>query len=568
VIFGRASRDPSYETTTANNGSVAVRGNIENSTIEVINGMPPQQVVALVCGLNSPDQSARSEALELLRALVPKDAAIQADAMATFFRILREAHVPTDQLRERLTEIATRHQEMTSRLAAIEVADPLVQKLIDDARAEVQVGHYEAAEKLLSQAENAELAAAERATELATRALFAADARKSAAAERRAERAALAIVQLRYREAAQHYAEAANISVDAQAVWAYQLERASALCDLGREFGEKAALGEAVALFHEEVLPLARCDANRAASLLGLGNSLKNLGEREQGEDSLLAAERAYRECAETYRALGNPRAAADAMTGVGNSLLALGARETGTIRLEQAVGAYRAAMLEPIREDAPLQWAATQNNLGTALLALGERETGTAQLEEAVAAFRSALAVWTRESKALDWAMAQNNLGNALATLGERESSVTLLESAVAAYRAALAERRRERVPLDWATTQNNLGLALRTLGERESGTARLQEAFENYHAALEEYTPERVPYRWAYTQENLGNLCVTMFEKSGDGSHLDSAEHHASAALEVYREMNATYDIETAEALLKRITERRAGGGAQASE
>ena len=98
--------------------------------------------------------------------------------------------------------------------------------------------------------------------------------------------------------------------------------------------------------------------------------------------------------------------------TNLGNTLRNLGDRETGTKRLEQAVNAHRAALQVYTRESAPFDWAAAQNNLGNALSFLGEREDGTERLKEAVDAFQETLRVHTRESAPFDWAATQNNLG------------------------------------------------------------------------------------------------------------------------------------------------------------
>jgi len=88
-----------------------------------------------------------------------------------------------------------------------------------------------------------------------------------------------------------------------------------------------------------------------------------------------------------------------------------------------------------------------------------------------------------------------------------------------------------------------------------REPGIGRLEQAVDAYRAALEEFTRDWVPYQWAYTQENLGILYLTMFRKTGERTHLETARAHATAALDVYREMSASYDIGTAENLIRSI-------------
>ncbi|MEM6664450.1 MAG: hypothetical protein AAF666_19990 [Pseudomonadota bacterium] len=389
------------------------------------------------------------------------------------------------------------------------------------------------------------------------------DAQKMMAAQDAAETAEIAATvsaALDYPRAAELYREAAGTSnLSRQMIWHY-LDRACTMLEKqGVEYGDNAALDRAIDWYRTQVLPIAPGLSERAISLLGLGNVLRNRGERQQYDENLLAAEKAYRDCAELYAAGDDLMAAANAMIGVGNALQTLGERETGTARLEQAVEAYTQALLERTRDRVPLQWAMTQNNLGNALRALGERETGTARLEEAIEAYTQALLEHTRDRMPLEWAAIQNNRGTALQNLGHRETGTTRLEQAVEAYTQALLGRTRDRVPLDWAATQNNLGNALRNLGERETGVERLEQAVEAFTKALLERTRDRVPLQWAATQFNIGLVEIAFFDKTGDAARLDAAERHIRAALEVFNAAGASQYIGMAESILNDIKTRR---------
>jgi tetratricopeptide (TPR) repeat protein len=333
-----------------------------------------------------------------------------------------------------------------------------------------------------------------------------------------AERGRVSRLQLRYPEAAGFYAKAAEaVAFDPAAAWDHTMSSAGALYAQGDEFGDNAALQEAIATYQSApaLMSRERVPLDWAATQLGLGNALETLGERESGIARLEQAVEVYRAALEERTRERVPLDWAMTQNNLGIALETLGERESGTVRLEQAVEAYRAALRELTRERVPLNWATTQNNLGNALEALGERERGTARLEQAVEAYRAALLEYTRERVPLNWATTQNNLGTALETLGERERGTARLEQAVEAFRAALLEYTRERVPLDWAMTQNNLGNALLRLGARASGTAQLEQAVAAYRAALEERTRERVPLDWAMTQNNLGLALQTLGER-----------------------------------------------------
>jgi len=280
-------------------------------------------------------------------------------------------------------------------------------------------------------------------------------------------------LDLRYRDAATLLAEAADLtSFDPETSWRHRLAQARALYDLGREFGDNAALAEAIATY-ETALDL----APRATRRDDWATTQNNLG----------------------------------------NALATLGERQSGTATLERAVEAFEAALEEFTRERVPLDWATTQNNLGNALQNLGARQSGTATLERAVEAYAAALEERTRERVPLDWAQTQNNLGIALATLGARQSGTATLERAIEAYEAALEERTRERVPLDWAQTQNNLGAALHTLGARQSGTATLERAVEAYAAALGVFEAAKADYYVDGTRRNLALAQALIDERRG---------------------------------------------------
>jgi tetratricopeptide (TPR) repeat protein len=317
---------------------------------------------------------------------------------------------------------------------------------------------------------------------------------------------------------------------------------ADAQYDKGDLRGDNVALTKAIAMYTDQVLPLAPRDEaplDWAATQDNLGIALGVLGGRESGTAHLEQAVVSFQAALQERTRERVPLDWAATQTNLGNALEAVGERDGGTAHLEQAVVAYRAALQETARERAPLDWAAIQNGLGNALDALGERESGNAHLEQAVAAFQEALKERTRERVPLDWAMTKNNLGDALVDLGERENGTARLEQAVDAFQAALKEYTRERVPLRWATIQNNLGAALEGLGEREGGTAHLELAVAAYQAALQERTRERVPLDWAETKVNLGNVLVELGQRENGTAPLEQAVAAYQAALqEITRE------------------------------
>jgi tetratricopeptide (TPR) repeat protein len=351
-----------------------------------------------------------------------------------------------------------------------------------------------------------------------------------------AERAHVARLQLRYQEAADFYGKAASaMATDAPIARGYLLNAADSLYAQGNEFGDNAALLDAIQAYNSALMATSRDQSPQdwAAVQNALGNALAKLGERESGTDRLEAAVAAYQKALEIRTREKFPREWAATQNDLGYTLERLGERENGTTRLEAAVKVYSDVLGVLTQEKAPLDWAMAENNLGNIQLRLGEKQSGTMRLEAAIEAYNEALKARTRERVPHEWADTQNNLGLALQTLGERETGTARLEAAVAAYKEALTVRTRERLPLNWAMTENNLGLALQSLGGRETDTTHLEAAVAAFTEALKERTRERVPHEWADTQNNLGLALQALGERESGTTHLEAAVAAFSEAL-----------------------------------
>jgi tetratricopeptide (TPR) repeat protein len=421
--------------------AIANSGSASGNSVTCNFDMPPEKLKELIAAALKGGEDPILDRL----VQISKTLGVTEDAAKTLLKIVGEDPNVPDDMAEALTKVAGDFKRLQAQAAALNPDNPLARSLVDEAKSEIDAGHFERAHELLHQATQAQVAAAHEARKLKEQAQAAEDGLMLGAARSTAAEGDVALTERRYLEAAELFGQAAGYvpGADANERVGYLARQGDALYRQGDERGDNAALQASIEVYGRVLAeyPRERVPLQWAMTQMNLGTALTDLGERE-----------------------------------------------SGTARLKEAVAAYRAALEEYPRKRVPLRWASTQMNLGNALATLGERESGTARLDEPVAAYRAALEEWTRERVPLDWAMTQNNLGNALLTLGARESGTARLDEAVAAYHAALEERTRERVPLDWAATQNNLGNALARLGERESGTARLDEAVAAYRAALEE--------------------------------------------------------------------------------
>jgi tetratricopeptide (TPR) repeat protein len=354
---------------------VAAGRDASNNTVTCNFGLTPEQLREVTEGAVAGATSTLTK--EIVD--ISKRLGVTEDAAKTLLRIAGEqTNVPDERLAETLTKIASDYKRLQEQVAALSLENPVAQKLVEQARPEIDAGHFQRARELLYQAAQAQLAAANEARKLIEQASAAADAQMLGAAAATAAQANVALTQRHYDQAAELFAQAAAYvpATKSKERNGYLQREAAAFYRLGDERGENAALLRAIELY--------------------------------RGLLSETSRERV-------------PLAWAGTQTNLGSALKALGEREGGTARLEEAVAAYRAALEERTRDRVPLEWARTQNNLGAALSSLGQRESGTARLEEAVAAYRAALEEWTRERVPLDWARTQNNLGNALQALGER---------------------------------------------------------------------------------------------------------------------------------------------------
>jgi tetratricopeptide (TPR) repeat protein len=252
------------------------------------------------------------------------------EAVISFFQIVGEQDVPLEKVPLKLNEIAARHRDLLDRWSVLDTSDPVIANLAEQARQAIETGRYDEADSLLLRACEQDIAAAREAEILAQQAREAAERRLLRAAQSEEKRGDVAMTRLRYSDAAEYYAAAADF------VPASVPDRRSSLL------------------------------SRRANALYCQGC--------ERGDNDAL------RHCVETFRLVleGVPRERvplqwAAIQNNLGNALWDLGKPESGTAHLEEAVAAYRAALEVRTRDRAPLQWATTQMNLGNVLATLGK---------------------------------------------------------------------------------------------------------------------------------------------------------------------------------------------------
>jgi hypothetical protein len=132
-------------------------------------------------------------------------------AAVEMLRIIGEQDVPLEKLPQKLAEVAEQYKSAMARLSALDPEDPITRDLVQRAQAAIQSGHLEEADQLVSQAEQAELAAAHRTQQLAQQAQAAADQWLLRAAADVDVRGNIAMTRLHYLDAARYFQEAADL---------------------------------------------------------------------------------------------------------------------------------------------------------------------------------------------------------------------------------------------------------------------------------------------------------------------------------------------------------------------
>jgi tetratricopeptide (TPR) repeat protein len=422
IVFGQQAAVAIGDRAEAGSCAIANAGSASGNTITCNFDMPPEKLKELIEAALKGGEEPILDRLEQ----VSETLGITKGAAKNLLKIVGEdSTIPDDKLAEALTKVAGDYKRLQAQVASLNPDNQTAKALVEQAKPEIDAGHFGRAHELLREATQVQIAAAQEAEKLEQQAHAARDAQMLGAASSTAADGDVAMTERRYTEAAELFGQAADYvpSGHASERGGYLLRQAGALYRQGDDRGDNAALGSAIEV---------------------------------------------YRRALTAYPRERAPVEWARAQNNLGIALWRLGEWRIGTERLE-AVAAQRAALEELTRERAPVEWANTQNNLGGALESLGERESGTARLEEAVAAYRASLEVRTRERMPYYWGMTQSNLGTALQVLGERESGTARLEEAVAAYRASLEVRINDTAPPWYDGTQRDLMQSLVLLDKRK---------------------------------------------------------------------------------------------------
>ena len=255
-------------------------------------GIPPEQLPAILKAATDPLERLNAAQNENIKGLERQLGATR-EQIIGFFRIIDEANVPDEAIGTRLFEIAERHKALLAQATAMPGDDPATAGLRTELRAALEKPDLERADALLADIQMAQDSDIER--------------RVLQAAATCAQRGEVAMTRLRYYEAASHFsAAAARVSPAHEAEHIdYLFKQAAALYAQGDEFGDNAALAEAIRLDRDALKEYTRkrVPLQWALTQMNLGGALLSLGERESGTARLEEAVTACRAALETFTA-------------------------------------------------------------------------------------------------------------------------------------------------------------------------------------------------------------------------------------------------------------------------
>jgi len=194
--------------------SIVIGGSVSNSAIyNTVNKQDPALLAAMaktfadqMATTTEAQSQAEAKAAELATKLGFTSAAV-----VEFFKILGEQNVPEEKIPARLIEVATHFTQTRDAVAVLEPDDPHASELARAAKQALDSGRLAQADAMLDQAKDGELAALRQTRELKQRAQEAEDRHALNAAKLVGGRGDIALTQLRYANAAEHFKQATSL---------------------------------------------------------------------------------------------------------------------------------------------------------------------------------------------------------------------------------------------------------------------------------------------------------------------------------------------------------------------
>ena len=167
----------------------------------------------------------------------------------------KDSSIPEDKLADALIKVAQDYKRLKAQVAALTPDNATALTLVEQAKPEIDAGHFARARELLRQATGVQLAGAREAHKLREKAQAAEDAQMLGAASSTAAEGDLALTERDYTQAADLFGQAANYvpSGHASEQGDYLRRQADALYRQGDERGDNEALEGAIETYRRAV---------------------------------------------------------------------------------------------------------------------------------------------------------------------------------------------------------------------------------------------------------------------------------------------------------------------------
>ena len=221
--------------------------------------------------------AAQIERYDRILAEIARDKGVEVAPLRTVLVKLGEKGVPEEDIPKRLDAAAEELIKLRTENERLRRGPPALAAIAEQVQALIDKGEFDDARRALARGREA------------SRALRADASRYEAAFL--AQEARVDDLQLAYRAAAAKYAEAASLVTpfDTERQWRFLLDQATELFKHGDEFGDNAALAEAIGVDRRRLAlaPRSERPLDWTMTQNNLGNALQALGERESGTTRL-----------------------------------------------------------------------------------------------------------------------------------------------------------------------------------------------------------------------------------------------------------------------------------------
>jgi tetratricopeptide (TPR) repeat protein len=269
-----AGSDGPSSSCNVTSGGIGSGGN----TVTCNFGMPPEQLKATI------EAAVNGRLIDRI-VDVSKTLGVTEDAAKSLLRIVGEdSNIPEDKLAEALSKAAGDYKRLQAQVAALNPDNPTARALVEQAKPEIEAGHFARAHEVLRQATQVQIAAAQEARKLKEQAQEAEDAQMLGAASSTAAEGEVALTERHYKEASGLFGQAAADVPSGRKSQhgAYLMRQEDALFRQGDELGDNAALSSAIEVCERALAdyPRERVPLDWAMAQMNLGIALVSRGAR------------------------------------------------------------------------------------------------------------------------------------------------------------------------------------------------------------------------------------------------------------------------------------------------